>query len=107
MLINVNSGKRNLVSVDRLRYRLRERLQEVIPDRPVSSLIYALSLGDRSAIDSSQWQVLSRTGTNHLLAISGLHIGLIAGFGFFFGEVDLAHVQYDPFCLSPLQSSHQ
>ena len=31
---------------------------------------------------SEQWEVFRRTGTSHLIAISGLHIGLIAGFMF-------------------------
>ncbi|WP_455208405.1 DNA internalization-related competence protein ComEC/Rec2, partial [Kaarinaea lacus] len=33
-------------------------------------------------IDSEQWRVLTGTGTNHLMAISGLHIGLVAGLMF-------------------------
>jgi len=43
------------------------------------ALIKALTLGDKSAISLQQWSVLSKTGTNHLMAISGLHIGLLAG----------------------------
>ena len=45
-------------------------------------LVQALSLGERSAIPPDQWEVLTRTGTNHLVAISGLHVGLVAGFAF-------------------------
>ena len=30
-----------------------------------------------------QWEVLTRTGTNHLIAISGLHVGMVAAFLFF------------------------
>ena len=47
------------------------------------ALIYALALGDRSAMSAEQWQLLRRTGTSHLLAISGLHVGLISGLVFF------------------------
>ena len=50
------------------------------------SLISALSLGDRSKITAKQWQTLTRTGTSHLLAISGLHIGLVAGLFFIVGR---------------------
>jgi len=42
-------------------------------------LILALAVGDRSRIDQDQWQTFIATGTNHLLAISGLHIALVAG----------------------------
>lgn len=42
-------------------------------------VIKALVLGDRSDISVQQWDVFRRTGTSHLIAISGLHIGLLAG----------------------------
>ena len=38
----------------------------------------ALLVGDRSAITQQDWQTLQSTGTIHLMAISGLHIGLVA-----------------------------
>jgi len=38
----------------------------------------ALAIGDRSGIDREGWRRLTGTGTNHLFAISGLHIGLIS-----------------------------
>lgn len=42
-------------------------------------LLRALALGDRSDVDSATRALLRRTGTSHLLAISGLHVGLLAG----------------------------
>ena len=42
----------------------------------------ALAVGYKGAIDQADWDILIRTGTNHLMAISGLHIGLIAGLSF-------------------------
>ena len=49
--------------------------------RPIHwpGFIPALAIGDRSGLSDAQWQVLTATGTNHLIAISGLHIGLVAG----------------------------
>lgn len=38
----------------------------------------ALLMGYRGGITPDQWQVLQATGTVHLMAISGLHLGLIA-----------------------------
>lgn len=63
----------------RLRYALAQKFKAVL-DKPLLGLVMALSLGDRSQLEINQWQVLTRTGTNHLIAISGLHLGLIAGF---------------------------
>ncbi len=51
------------------------------------NLLVALAVGDNSLISQSQWQLLRKTGTSHLMAISGLHIGLVAIFGFFIGMV--------------------
>lgn len=45
-------------------------------------LIEALLLGSRSQISEAQRDQLQRTGTSHLIAISGLHIGLAASFGY-------------------------
>jgi len=72
--------------VQRLRYRIRERLLAVLPERPEAALLLALVIGDRSAMDDEQWAVLRATGTNHLMAISGLHVGLLAALGFVLGR---------------------
>ena len=64
----------------------RQRIAEKITSTPDGSafagFVAALAVGDRSAIDPRQWDVLINTGTNHLMAISGLHIGLAAAFGY-------------------------
>jgi len=66
----------------RLRQAVRDNLQTQLGDSPVQGLLLALAMGDRSEISADQWQVLMATGTNHLMAISGLHIGLLAGLAF-------------------------
>ena len=43
----------------------------------------ALLTGDRSAIEKTALQAMRDSGLAHLLAISGLHVGLVAGFIFF------------------------
>lgn len=46
-------------------------------------LIASLMIGNRGAMEPSHWEVLKATGTIHLVAISGLHLGLVAlGAGF-------------------------
>ncbi len=68
--------------LDPLRYRLRHGLVESV-DLAHEGTLSALAIGDRGLIDDATWEVLLATGTNHLLAISGLHVGLaaLAGFG--------------------------
>ena len=68
--------------IDGLRQTLQRRISQ-LPDQSGASLIQALSIGHKSLIDPQQWQVLIDSGTSHLLAISGLHVGLVAGMVFF------------------------
>jgi competence protein ComEC len=48
-----------------------------------SAIITALAVAVRDDINASQWTLLQQTGTTHLIAISGLHIGMIAALGYF------------------------
>lgn len=50
---------------------------------PAAGLLRGLATGDRRGISDAQWELLRVTGTAHLMAISGLHIGLVAGLGLF------------------------
>lgn len=56
------------------------------PPRYLGPLL-GLLIGDREQMTSEQWQLLRHTGTIHLLAISGLHIGLAAFLGFMVGQL--------------------
>ena len=48
----------------------------------LSGLYRSLLLGERYALSADLRDLLYRTGIGHLLAISGLHLGLVAGFSF-------------------------
>ena len=65
-------------SLSGLRQKLADTLDRVLADNPYKGLFKALAIGSRADISPPQWQLLMRTGTNHLIAISGLHIGLFA-----------------------------
>ena len=70
-------------SVNRMRQSLGLRIDQLAQESPALStlgLVKALAIGDKSSISKQQWQVLTNTGTSHLMAISGLHIGLAALF---------------------------
>ncbi|MGJ0484636.1 MAG: DNA internalization-related competence protein ComEC/Rec2 [Methylomicrobium sp.] len=66
-----------------LRQAIADRLSGLLPDAPSLALIRALMIGDGSQITPPQWDIFRKTGTTHLIVISGSHIGLIAGFIFF------------------------
>lgn len=66
--------------IDALRGRLSERMQAAVPASS-SRFVAALGLGDTRGLDDQDWRVLRATGLTHLIAISGFHVGLVAGFG--------------------------
>ncbi|NQY66087.1 MAG: ComEC/Rec2 family competence protein [Alteromonadaceae bacterium] len=61
-----------------IRQQLLEQLRPLLPEHELSPLLLALSFGERSQISPDLWEVLQTTGTQHLIAISGLHLGLVA-----------------------------
>lgn len=65
--------------VGRLRQYLRDQITEHLPITTTSPWIMALAIGERQGIAQDQWTILRNTGTNHLMAIAGLHIGCMAG----------------------------
>ena len=73
-------------SLLRLRERLGSLIDETLRGYPSAGVVQALAIGLRNGIDDDQWQVFRATGTGHLMAISGLHIGLVAGIVFFLGR---------------------
>jgi competence protein ComEC len=54
---------------------------------PAGSLLAALAVGDKRFLDSDTWDRLRRFGITHLLVISGLHISLVALFGWWAGSL--------------------
>lgn len=66
-------------SIDQLREKLADAISVSLDDKPLAGLIAALAVGMRDHITAQQWAVMRGTGTNHLFAIAGLHIGFIAG----------------------------
>jgi len=69
--------------VDRQRSRLAQQIELALVQGQFKGMIQALAIGLRDDISQQQWNVLLKTGTNHLMAISGLHVGLVAGLAFF------------------------
>src|SRR5699024_8392701 len=60
---------------DRLRARIATRIGGVLGDHPMRGIIEALTIGLTTHISDAQWRVFRHTGTSHIVAISGWHIG--------------------------------
>ncbi len=71
-------GIKPLEWVYSLRNGLSQTLTEVLPE-PQASLAQGIILGKRGTIPASTKADFAHTGTAHLLAISGLHLSIIAG----------------------------
>jgi len=69
--------------IGKARQNILEAQTKSLENQPFQGILTALAIGDRHGITDSQWQILTNTGTNHLMAISGLHIGLVSGLIFF------------------------
>ncbi|OZI36103.1 DNA internalization-related competence protein ComEC/Rec2 [Bordetella genomosp. 1] len=67
------------VAVERLRHLARTRMQEALAGMRQGPLLIALALGDGAGIGRPDWDLFNRTGITHLVSISGLHVGLVAG----------------------------
>ena len=65
-----------------IRQEIEQQLSALLPESRNRGLINALAIGERNEVSQQQWEVLRNTGTIHLLAISGLHIGLISGLAY-------------------------
>ncbi len=68
-------------AIEAVRRLLAEKIERAVGPRE-SAVLKALIVGDRSGIEPELREVFTRTGTGHLLAISGLHVGLVAAFAF-------------------------
>ncbi|HZW24134.1 MAG TPA: DNA internalization-related competence protein ComEC/Rec2 [Gallionella sp.] len=68
--------------IERWRESVRDKFSATLGSAPYAGILSALAIGDQDNIPSQQWQVFTRTGVNHLMSISGLHITMLASLAF-------------------------
>ena len=69
----------SLARMDAARAGLARWIRSVLDGYGSEDLVRALAIGDRSGVSERRWRTLRVTGIAHLMAISGLHIGMAAG----------------------------
>jgi competence protein ComEC len=57
---------------------IADTIRGALGDRPATGIIAGLAVGLQDALSREQWRELARSGTSHLMAISGMHIGMFA-----------------------------
>ena len=67
-------------AIERLRDRARATFLAALPEEqyPYAGILVALTVGDQRAIHGDLWTIFNRTGTTHLMSISGLHVTMLA-----------------------------
>ncbi|MDP2759828.1 MAG: DNA internalization-related competence protein ComEC/Rec2 [Sideroxyarcus sp.] len=68
--------------IERLRESVRDHFQQKLQGAAYTGILVALAVGDQASISAPQWQLFTRTGINHLMSISGLHITMLSGMFF-------------------------
>ncbi len=66
----------------RYRHDLAQRVSAHWGESGFAGIYSGLLLADRAVITEDQWRVMRATGTIHLMAISGLHLALVAAMGY-------------------------
>jgi competence protein ComEC len=61
-----------------IRHFFQKRLEGYFNSAEAGILV-AMLLGDRQDFSPALWGIFQRTGTAHIIAISGLHVGVVAG----------------------------
>ncbi len=69
--------------IDRARQWIQNAIEQSSSNRELTAFLSALTVGSRSLMVQTQWEVFQNTGTSHLVAVSGLHIGFVAGVIYF------------------------
>lgn len=74
---------------DRLRHRISAQIGGLGLEPGVTAILQAISVADSSRVDPPLWFLFQQFGINHLLVISGLHVGMVAAVGYLLGGVCL------------------
>ncbi|MCK4618426.1 MAG: DNA internalization-related competence protein ComEC/Rec2 [Desulfobacterales bacterium] len=92
-VIKRNSGK----GINKTIADARSRISDLIDNTgegDKSAVLKALIIGDRNSISKNLKEAFNRAGAGHILAISGLHIGIVATVAFFFFKWILSYFKY-------------
>jgi competence protein ComEC len=66
----------------RMRQTIAARVVAASANPDVVAVLQAVTVADKSGIDSRFWTLLQQLGISHLMVISGLHVGLVAGLAY-------------------------
>jgi competence protein ComEC len=83
---------KKITNLEALRYRISLRIKELMSPRN-AGIATGILIGEASQINPKDFDAIRVAGTAHLIAISGMHIALIAGIVFFCIKWILARIE--------------
>lgn len=87
----INTGQSHRLGTKRKFNRLKQKLTRIINEQPMSpetkALLQALLLGEKSNLDPEIKRAYTSAGAMHVLAVSGLHVGIVLLFINFFFKI--------------------
>jgi competence protein ComEC len=94
-VVVIRSGCGNPIKqlLERFRSDLRTEVRKNA-ESPKAEILQAMILGEQSEIPREITDRFSRTGTTHIIAISGFNIGIIAAFSFFIAHFFMRRSEY-------------
>jgi competence protein ComEC len=93
IVLREDQGNPFRTAIERYRRHLKEIIRANAPS-PQGEIIQAMILGDQKEIPDEVREQFNRTGTSHIIAISGFNIGIISAFSFFLLRLLLRSSEY-------------
>jgi competence protein ComEC len=93
ILLRENSASGLKLQLESFRMYLKQIIYKNAPS-PQREIIEAMTIGDQNGIPTDIRDNFNKTGTSHILSISGLHIGMVAATAFFLITLLLKSSEY-------------
>ncbi len=76
-IINSGEGSALISFALKLRKRLVDKFNRLLPDKDAAAFASTLILGYRAELSRELVEAYSKTGTMHVLSVSGMHVGIV------------------------------
>ena len=93
ILLRENAASYAILKLERFRLYLKKIIYDHAPS-PQREIIEAMTIGNQQNIPAETRDNFNKTGTSHILSISGLHIGMVAAAAYFFMIIILKSSEY-------------
>lgn len=93
VLIRPDTASGLKLKLERFRLHLK-LLLEIYAPSPQREILQAMTIGNQKAIPQNVRDDFAKTGTSHILSISGLHVGIVAASAFFLILLALTSSEY-------------